>query len=85
MPLREEIAIQARALSPADRAYLIDILESSLEEEGFADSSIDAAWTSEVRRRLSGYDRGESHAAGLSEAMTAMRQRLQATPDEPDR
>jgi hypothetical protein len=52
MPLRDEIAAQARALSAADRAFLIDLLESSLEEDGLADARLDAAWTTEVSRRL---------------------------------
>jgi len=82
VPLREEIAIQARALSPSDRAYLIEIIESSLEEDGFADASIGAAWSAEVQRRLGTYDRGQTHAAGLSEAMTAIRERIQAAPGE---
>ena len=82
MPLREEIAIQARALSPSDRAYLIEVLESSLEEDGFADASIGSAWSAEVQLRLGTYDRGQAHAAGLSEAMTAIRERLQAALGE---
>ncbi|MFN7770477.1 MAG: addiction module protein [Planctomycetaceae bacterium] len=85
MLLREEIANQARALSPSDRADLVEILESSLEEDGFADASIGAAWRAEVQRRLGAYDRGQADAAGLSEAMTAIRERFQTAPGKPDR
>jgi putative addiction module component (TIGR02574 family) len=83
--LCEEIANQARALSPSDRADLVEILESSLVEDGFADASIGAAWRAEVQRRLGAYDRGQADAAGLSEAMTAIRERFQTAPGKPDR
>lgn len=85
MLLREEIANQARALSPSDHADLVEILESSLEEDGFADASIGDAWRAEVQRRLGAYDRGQADAAGLSEAMTAIRERFQTAPGKPDR
>jgi putative addiction module component (TIGR02574 family) len=85
MPLRDEIAAQARALSAADRAFLIDLLESSLEEDGLADARLDAAWTTEVSRRLDAYDRGESRAVGLTEAMATMRRRFTTPPGAPNR
>ena len=85
MLLCEEIANQARALSPSDRADLVEILESSLEEDGFADACIGAARRAEVQRRLGAYDRGQADAAGLSEAMTAIRERFQTAPGKPDR
>lgn len=59
--------------------------QSSLEEDGFADSSINAAWTTEVRRRLSTYDGGAMSAAGLTEAMTDTRLRVAGATGEPDR
>lgn len=55
-----ELVQHGLALSPDDRQRLVDRLLESLNEP--AASQLDAAWATEIERRLSEYDRGEVQA-----------------------
>ncbi len=77
MTLRDQIAEQALALPPEDRAFLADLLEESLATEGFATPELASEWVSEVKRRVAAYDRGEGEALDLHTAMQSMREDLQ--------
>jgi putative addiction module component (TIGR02574 family) len=74
--LREQIAQQALALPPGDRAFLAELLEQSLTTDGFATPELAAGWAAEVRRRIDAYDRGETQAVDAATAMQEMRQGL---------
>lgn len=78
MTLRDQIAEQALALPPEDRAFLADLLEESLTTEGFATPELASQWVAEVKRRLAAYDRGESEALDLKTAMQSIRDELQS-------
>ena len=53
-----ELARRGRALSPEDRARLVDLLLESFEES--ADPAVEEAWRQEIRRRVAAYERGEA-------------------------
>ena len=55
----EQLAQQALALGPADRAYLANVLQGSLSAGGFATPALAAAWSAEIDRRLGAHQRGE--------------------------
>ena len=55
-----ELVQHGLALSPDDRQRLVDRLLESLNEP--AASQLDAAWATEIERRLSEFDRGEVQA-----------------------
>ena len=76
MTLREQIAQQALALPPEDRAFLADLLEQSLNADGFSTPELAAEWAAEVSRRIKAYDRGETHAIDAAGAMREMREGL---------
>jgi hypothetical protein len=76
MSSRDEIAQQALSLPPDDRAFLADILEQSLTDEGFTTAEIAQAWTKEIERRLEASDRGGVEALDASAAMEEMRRGL---------
>lgn len=54
---REELLRQALALTPADRAALIDGLARSVQSEPLGD--VDRAWIDELRDRYAVFQRGE--------------------------
>lgn len=78
MLLRDEIAQQALALPPEDRAYVADLLEGSLPDEEIPDAEIAAAWTREIERRVQAYDRRETTAVDFDAAMQEVRQALES-------
>ena len=78
MTLRDQIAEQALALPPEDRAFLADLLEESLATEGFATPELAREWVAEVKRRVAAYDRGERQGLDLKTAMQSMREELQS-------
>lgn len=51
---------QARALSPDDRARLVEVLLESLRESHL--SEVEIAWNREIDARIAAYDRGEIQA-----------------------
>ena len=76
MPTRDEIAQQALALPPDDRAYVADILEQSLTSEEFATTEIAHAWAAEITRRVESYDRGEIQALDATASIERIRRYL---------
>jgi putative addiction module component (TIGR02574 family) len=76
MTIREQIAQQALALPPEDRAFLAELLENSLTADGFTTPELEAEWAAEVARRIEAYDRGETHAVDAVTAMREMREGL---------
>ena len=52
-----DLAQRGKQLSRGERERLVDALLESLNEP--ASSELDAAWESEIERRLAAYDRGE--------------------------
>ena len=76
MSLREKIVQQAMTLPPADRAYVADVLEQSLEVGGFAMPEIAPAWAAEVDRRIGAYDRGDSPASDMEASLRSVAEQL---------
>jgi putative addiction module component (TIGR02574 family) len=52
-----ELAEQARTLPAEERSRLVDLLLESLHEAPLAE--VEAAWATEVERRVAAYGRGE--------------------------
>ena len=63
---------EARKLSPAERAELIDELITSLDRP---DPAIDELWTKEAEDRLAAYDRGEMGTHDISQVVAKLRTR----------
>jgi putative addiction module component (TIGR02574 family) len=76
MATRDEIAQQALALPPDDRAYVADVIEQSLTGGEFATAEIASAWAAEIERRIDAYDRGEVQALDGETAVQRIRQYL---------
>ena len=53
-----ELAERGLKLSPEDRARLVDLLLAAPDES--MQTQIDDAWRSELHRRVTAYDRGET-------------------------
>ena len=76
MPTREVLLQEALLLSPDERALLVDALEESLDHGEFATPEIAAAWSEEIDRRLAAYQRGETKAVTVDQALDHIRQSL---------
>ncbi|MCA9094566.1 MAG: addiction module protein [Planctomycetaceae bacterium] len=77
MATRDELAQQVLALSQDDRAFLADLLDQSLVEEGgMSPEELAAVWTVEIDRRIAAYEAGESGAVDAETAMKEMREKL---------
>lgn len=74
---REKVAEQALALSPDDRAYLLDVIERSLAEPGAVDPEVAKAWSAEIDRRIAAYDRGEIEALDANTMIERVQKRLE--------
>jgi putative addiction module component (TIGR02574 family) len=61
----DELAERGKALQPAERERLVDLLLESLHEPPIAE--VDAAWEAEIGLRLAAYDRGEVQAIDAAE------------------
>ncbi|WP_437185263.1 addiction module protein [Planctomicrobium sp. SH668] len=77
MTLRDQIIQQALTLPPEDREYVADLLEGSLPVGEFRTEEIADAWSQEIDRRISAYDRGETTAVDFDVALDNMRQALE--------
>lgn len=55
-----ELGQQACALSPDERARLVEVLLESLQ--GSPLSEVEAAWSREIAERVAAYDRGDLQA-----------------------
>jgi putative addiction module component (TIGR02574 family) len=76
MSNRDEIARQALALPPDERAYVADVIEQSLSSGDFATTEIAEAWAAEIERRIQAYDRGETHALDGQTSVERIRKML---------
>ena len=66
-----ELVKRGRALDPKDRERLVDELLESLNEP--AANELNAAWESEIERRLAEYDRGDVKAVDAEEVFAKAR------------
>ena len=53
-----ELVERGKALSPHDRARLVELLRETLDEP--LDPDVEEAWRAETRSRTAAYERGES-------------------------
>ena len=70
-----ELVKRGRELPPAERERLVDGLLESLNEP--AASELDAAWNTEIERRLAEFDRGEVQAVSAEEVFAKARKLAQ--------
>lgn len=61
----EQLASQAIALAPEDRARLADLLLASLPDE--ADEPLDDAWDQEIQRRLKAVESGTARLVSAAD------------------
>lgn len=66
-----ELVKRGRALAPEDRERLVDQLLESLNEAAAAE--LNAAWETEIERRLAEYDRGAVQAIDAAEVFAKAR------------
>jgi putative addiction module component (TIGR02574 family) len=66
-----ELVQRGRALPPEDRERLVDQLLESLNEP--AASELDAAWETEIERRLAELERGDVQAVDAAEVFAKAR------------
>ena len=66
-----ELVKRGRALPPEDRERLVDQLLESLNEPAAAE--LNAAWESEIERRLAEYDQGSGQAIDAEEVFAKAR------------
>lgn len=78
MTLRDQIIQQALTLPPEDREFVANLLEGSLPVGEFRSQEIADAWSQEIDRRISAYDRGETTAVDFDTALNNMRDALEA-------
>ena len=61
----EQLATQAIALSPQDRAQLADLLLASLPDD--ADTEVDSAWDQEIMRRVAAVESGTARLVSAAD------------------
>jgi putative addiction module component (TIGR02574 family) len=66
-----ELALCGKQLPREERERLVDELLESLNEPAVAE--LDAAWSTEIERRLAAYDRGEVQALSGEEVFAKAR------------
>lgn len=66
-----DLVKRGRALAPQDRERLVDELLESLNEPAAAE--LNAAWETEIERRLAEYDRGDVQAIDAAEVFAKAR------------
>lgn len=66
-----DLVRRGKQLPVEDREMLVDALLESLNEPAAAE--LDAAWASEIERRLAAYDRGEVSALPAAEVFARAR------------
>ncbi|MCG8638666.1 MAG: addiction module protein [Desulfobacterales bacterium] len=67
----DHILKEASALSPFEKAQLIDQLISTLDEP---DKRMDELWAKEAENRIVAYDRGKLNSVSLEEVLQKYRQ-----------
>lgn len=74
MSKRDLILQEALALDDADRAYVADILQQSVQGSSpFASPELAEAWCAEIDRRIEAAERGEGTALSKSEFIERLR------------
>ena len=71
MTSTDHILKEASALSPFEKAQLIDQLISTLDEP---DKRMDELWAKEAENRIVAYDRGKLNSVSLEEVLQKYRQ-----------
>jgi putative addiction module component (TIGR02574 family) len=66
------LSLEARKLTPTERAELIDELMASLDQP---DPAIDELWAKEAEDRLAAYDRGEMEVHDITQVVAKLRSR----------
>jgi putative addiction module component (TIGR02574 family) len=66
-----ELAERGRALSPEERARLVDLLLATLDDS--ATTAVAEAWDREIERRIAAYEAGEVEAYDLEEVLAEAR------------
>ena len=66
-----ELAERGRALAPEERARLVDLLLSTLEDS--ASPEVAEAWDREIERRIAAYTAGEVEAYDLEDVLAEAR------------
>ena len=69
--LLKEISRRASALSPEERAQLVEVMLASLHEGSSAE--VDAAWDQELQSRIAAYEQGESKLVSTKDAFDEAR------------
>ena len=69
-----ELSERAKVLSPEDRARLAEELLASLEESPSAE--VDAAWDTEIQRRIAEVEAGTAELVPAEEVFSRVRQSL---------
>ena len=67
MAIPKEILQEAIALNPTEKAKLIDLLVTSLDNP---DKDIDELWTNEAESRLSAYKQGKLKSKTIEEVLS---------------
>ena len=70
----DELTLKARLLPAEDRARLAEDLLSSLQED--ADPAVEAAWDTEIRRRLDEVEAGTASLIPATEVFAEVRRML---------
>lgn len=66
-----ELAERGGALSPEERARLVDLLLATLDDSATTD--VAEAWDREIERRIAAYEAGEVEAHDLEEVLAEAR------------
>ena len=66
-----ELAERGRALSPEERARLVDLLLATLDDP--ATTAVAEPWDREIERRIAAYEAGEIEAYDLEEVLAEAR------------
>lgn len=53
-----DLVERGKALSPQDRALLVELLRETLDEP--VDPAVEDTWRNEIRKRTAAYERGEA-------------------------
>jgi hypothetical protein len=73
IPNIEDIEAAAAKLTPGQREVLIDRIREMNEE--IVDPEVEAAWDTEIRRRIDEIDNGEAELLDFDEVMGEMREK----------
>ncbi len=76
-----ELAERGRALSPEERARLVDLLLATLDDAPA--TGVTDAWDREIERRIAAYKAGETEAYDLEEVLAEARRLAPCIAMEP--